>query len=185
MRKKIAILLGVSLFLLVFAATALANSAEAKLRPRSLHGEVVSLDSSASTVDFLCRNGSTKTLHVVGATKILKNGHRVGFSRLGLGDRGMATYVTTGDSTLEARKIIVKTRLARGKISEITTDTITLKRPKSSRVFLIMGSTKIRRNGALVALSDLKVGDQAKVAYNKTEEGDLVARSVKAAGHKH
>ena len=182
--KKFVVLIGVSMLLLVFAATALAHPGK-PLRPRHLRGEIVSVDASASTVSFLCSDDTTRTLTVAGTTKILKNGHGATLEGLALGDFGTAKYVPTGAGELKALRIIVRTPIMRGKISEITTDTVTLKRPKSSRTFTVDADTKIRRNGADVTLADLKVRDQAKISYNKLEGGGFVARSIKAAGKKH
>lgn len=180
--KKFVLLIGVSLLLLVFATTALAHPGR-PLRHRHLRGEVVSLDTSASTVSFLGRDDTTRTLTVVGSTKVRKNGHRVAFDRLALGDFGTAKYVVATDTAeFKAVKIIVRTPIMRGKISEITTDTITLKRPRKSRTFIVDGDTRIRRNGAIVTLADLKLRDQAKIMYNKLEGGGFIAGSVKAAG---
>lgn len=182
--RKLLVSIGVSLLLLAFATSALAVGG---LRPHHLRGEVVSLDTSASTVSFLCRDDTTRTLTVADTTKtILKNGHWATFDKLALGDYGTAKYVIATDTAeLQALKIIVRTPIMRGKISAITTDTITLTRPKGSRTFSIDGDTKIRRNGALVTLADLKLRDQAKISYNKLEGGGFVARSIKAAGKKH
>ncbi|MDP1808750.1 MAG: DUF5666 domain-containing protein [Actinomycetota bacterium] len=183
--KKFVVLIGASLLLLAFATSALAHPGSL-LRPRHLRGEVVSLDTSASTVSFLCRDDTTRTLTVAGTTKILKNGRWAAFDKLALGDYGTAKYVITTDTAeLKALKIIVRTPIMRGKISEITSDTITLKRPKSSRTFTVDADTKIKRNGAIITLADLKVRDQAKISYNKLEGGGFVARSIKAAGKKH
>lgn len=71
-----------------------------------------------------------------------------------------------------------------GKITEITSDTVTLKRPKLARAFKVDADTKIRRNGAGAALADLKVGDVSQVFYNKNEAGDFLARLIRAAGKK-
>jgi hypothetical protein len=96
--KKFVVLIGVSLLLLAGAASALAARPGARLRPHHLRGEVVSLDTSAGAVSFLCRDDSTRTLTVSDTTKILKNGHWSTFAKLALGDYGTAKYVVTTDT---------------------------------------------------------------------------------------
>jgi len=180
--KKFAVSIGVLALLLVFAASAAARPGRL-LRPRHLLGEVVSIDASASTVSFFCRDDTTRTLSAVDATKVIKDGRRSTLGGLALGDLGTAKYVPTVAGNFKALRIIVRTPIMRGKISEITSDTVTLKRPKLTRTFKVDADTTIRRNGAEAELAGLKVGDQAKVAYNKTEAGEFLARRVRAAGH--
>ena len=183
--RKITAFMVVALITLVFAAAAAAHPGW-PARHRHLRGEIVSLDASATTptVTFLRLNDTTMTLQVVATTRILKNGHWATFDRLALGDRGKAKYVRTETGELRAIKLIVRTPIMRGKITEITSDTVTLFKPglKITRVFNVDADTKIKRNGADAALTDLKIRDQAKIYYNKLESGELIAKRIKAAG---
>ncbi len=181
--KKIAVFLVVALTMLVFTSVASAH-VKPKFWHRHLKGEITSIDTSASTVTFERLRGDSITLTVTTETVIHKNGHRATFGDLALADRGHAKFKKTEVGQLVALKIFGHTPKMVGRVTEITSDTVTLKRPRFSRTFIINGDTVIRRNGRAAALADLKVGDIALVRYNGTESGEFLALKIRAAGKK-
>ncbi|HEB12143.1 MAG TPA: hypothetical protein ENI11_00515 [Actinobacteria bacterium] len=178
--KKVAFFLTMTLFLALFATAAQAQGDWSAPKHYYRKGKIVAIDKNASSVTFLSQK-RRRTVFVDAKTRIKKNGAEASFAELALADRGIFKYEKTDWGQLSAIKIFVDTPFTTGKISKITPDTVRLKHRRKARNFKI-DSTTIYRNWKEVDLSELRVGDQAKIFYNKLEAGGLVALKIKATG---
>lgn len=178
--KKITFFLALVFSLAVFATAVQAQGDRSAPKHYYRNGKIVSIDKDASSVTFLSQK-RRRTVFVDTETWIRKNGTEVSFAELALADKGIFKYEKTDSGQLSAIKIFVNTPFTTGKISKITTDTVRLRHRRKAQGFLI-NSTTIYRNRKEVTLSELRIGDQAKIFYNKLETGGLLAHKIKATG---
>jgi len=156
------------------------EAGEAENTGTEAKGTITAIDTTAGTVTFQSKSGTSVTVTVNASTVLERNGAVATLSSFAVGDSIKVKYDPT---TLIATKVEAKDHSgveSKGTITAIDTTAGTLtfqRRDGTSITISVTATTVLARNGATATLSSFVVGDTVEVKYNPTT---LVATKVES-----
>lgn len=150
-------------------------------RVYNAQGSIVSIDTTAGTLEFAKKKGDTVTVSITEDTRIKLNGKKTTLDGLARGNKGNIKYIRMSDDSLKAVRVFVRTAVMQGTVGEVTENSVTLVGKKSTKVFLVDEDTEIYKEGVIALSADLIAGDHAKVSYIILEDGSYLAKKIKAS----
>ena len=194
MKKKKVWMIALLALVMVFgiAGTAIAASDQSptshpgcpgrgKAYPKGM-GEVTAIASDQFTVET--RNGTEVTVLVDDDTRYF--GDLESFNDIEVGMKVAVIGAREGDLTIAAKAVgsgeFPLGKRAGGEVTAVDSDSLTIENRKDeSFTFQVDGETFfLSRSGEIESLSDIEIGDFAKVHYEEASDGTLIAKSIGA-----
>jgi len=194
MKKKNVWIIALLALVMIFgiAGTAIAASDESpathpggpgkgKRNPKGM-GEVTSVGSDQFTIET--RNGTEVTVLVDDDTRYF--GDLESFNDIEVGLQVAVMGAREGDQTISAKAVgsgeFPLGKRAGGEVTAVDSDSLTIEnRDGESLTFQVDGETLFfSRNDEIDSLSDIEVGDHARVHYEEASDGTLIAKSIAA-----
>jgi hypothetical protein len=149
---------------------------------KGIRGIAQAVGSDSITLEL--KDGSTKTINVTTATKIVVNGKPGSLSDIQVGYRTIVRLADDGSAkAIRSHEKADKSLLAHGVVDSVGSDSITLKLEDGSSVTIqVTAATKIRVAGKPGSLSDIQAGFRARVLRASADGPALaiLARPAKA-----
>jgi len=143
-------------------------------------GEVTAIGSDQFTVET--RNGTEVTVLVDDDTRYF--GDLESFNDIEVGMKVAVMGAREGDQTIAAKAVgsgdFPLGKRAGGEVTAVDNDSLTIENRKGeSFTFQVDGETLFfSRNDEIESLSDIEIGDFAKVHYEEASDGTLIAKSI-------
>jgi hypothetical protein len=153
-------------------------------RLRGIRGEVTAVNENSLTL--ATRNGNTITVNVTANTviRLFPSGEEGSLVDIKIGNFAGVRGQRSGDNVVEARLILVLPKdpkdmaRARGKVTGIEDNIITVENPQGSRQITTTPETVFRVGQEKAGLEDIKVGNRLLALGAEADDGSFIAQLV-------
>jgi hypothetical protein len=148
---------------MIFAATTILQAQSLRLK-----GAVAGINLDDQTILLTSENGFAK-VRVDGATRITRNKRTIDFASIEIGDSIDVRYSASNNT---ASTVSIKKPLVEGFITALNNDlvpvpTVTITPFRGKPVTFMLNETKVMKDEVPAQLTDLEIGDYAKVHYEQ------------------